>query len=136
MKHMDFFKKIVEQRRKVEEKKPLFDPSMLPRREQTPLERETFQIVEYPFNADIRVYFTEKEVEADLLVYVSQYPRRAKNRAEVWHYADYIHNSGTKIFPVPKAFMADISVCIVDEEYRARWLRKKRVKSHFHKIGM
>ncbi len=136
MKHMDFFKKIVEQRRKNEKKKPLFDSSMIIRREQTPLERETFQIVNQPFNADIKVHFTEKEVEADLLVYVSQYPRRAKNRAEIWHYADYISDSGTKIFPVPKAFMADLSVCIVDEEYQARWLRKKRVKSRSRKIGM
>ncbi len=133
---MDFFKKIVEQRRKNETKKPLFESSMIPRREETPLERESFHIVQHPFNADIKVDFTNREGEEEMLVYVSRYPKRAKNRAEIWHYTEYQHNSGTKIFPVPKAFMADISVCIVTEEYQARWLRKKRVKSRARKIGM
>jgi len=134
MKHMDFIKKPVEQRRTHTVKKPFLDSSMNVRRTRSPLERESFQIVEHSFNADIKVYFTENKIESDLLVYVSCYPGRAKNRAEIWHYSNHKNTRSTKIYPVPKAFMADISVCIVEEEYQARWLRKKRVKSRSPKI--
>jgi len=97
--------------------------------QKSPLAGESFHIVDKPFKAHLNVYFTDKEWDADILVYLSKFPFRARGKDEVWHYSDVEGNADTLIFPVEKPFMADIRVCIVENEYQARWLRKKRLKA-------
>lgn len=135
MKHMDFFKKAVEDKKKIEIAQPILFSAAMAKKERCPLHRESFHMVDQPYNADMLVYFTKKEAEADLLVYVSNYSRRAKGRPEVWYYSNTAYHADTKIFPVAKPFMADLIVCIVEQEYRARWLRKKKIKLNKRRFG-
>ncbi len=97
----------------------------------SPLAAASFHIVDRPFKAHLNVFFTEKMWEADLLVYVSELANHALGRDEVWHYTDNESFADTLVYPVEKPFMADLKVCLVKNEYQARWLKKKKlVKRH------
>lgn len=136
MRHMDFFKKVVENKQRKEQDHHRLLHSIPRKRILCPLQRETFHVVDKPFKADIHVYFTKNEHEADLLVYVSNFRRSSKNRSEVWFYSKSEHCADTKIYPVSRKFMADVVVCIVEHEYKARWIRRKQVKLRNRKIGV
>ena len=129
MNHFKFLEKII---KAPFEKKKIASSSMVRTLEQklkSPLAGKSFHIVDRSFKAHLNVFFTEKEYDADILVYVSHYPFRAKGRDEVWHYSDHEYTADTMIFPVEKAFMADLKVCIVEKEYQARWIKKRRLKA-------
>lgn len=129
MKHFKFLEKpkVAKNHEKKIESSALI--SSLRQKLRSPLSGQSFHIVDRPFKAHLKVYFTDKEYDADILVYVSNYPFRAKGRDEVWHYSEQEYNADTMIYPVEQPYLADLKVCIVDKEYRARWLRKKRVKA-------
>ncbi len=95
----------------------------------SPLSGKSFHIVDRAFKAHLNVYFTDKEFDADILVYVSHYAFRAKGREEVWHYSEQACTADTMIYPVDKPFMADVKVCIVEDEFKARWIKKRRLKA-------
>ncbi len=101
----------------------------LRRRLRSPLSGESFHLVDRSFKAHLNVYFTDKEYDADILVYVSCYPFRSKGRDEVWHYSEEEYCADTMIYPVEKPYLADLRVCLVDNEYQARWLRKRRLRT-------
>ena len=91
----------------------------------SPLTGESFCIVEDDYRADLKVYFTESEIDADILVFLTPVKRFAKGRETIWYNTDKEYLAETLIYPVEQPYLADISVCITDREYLARWLRKK-----------
>lgn len=95
----------------------------------SPLAGEAFHIVDKPFKAHLNVYFTDKEWDADILVYVTKYPFRARGRDEIWHYSEREYHADTLVYPVDKPYLADLKVCLVENEYQARWRHKKKLKA-------
>lgn len=103
--------------------------AQLQRTQKSPLASESFHIVDRPYKAHLNVYFTESQWDADILVYVTSYSNRSRGHDEIWHYSEIEGNADTLIYPVEKPFLADLRVCLVDSEYKARWLRKRKIKS-------
>ncbi len=103
--------------------------AQIQRSQKSPLASESFHIVDKPFKAHLNIYFTDKQWEADILVYVTNYKTRARGRDEIWHYSEVEGNADTLVYPVDKPFLADLRVYLVQNEFQARWLRKKRFKT-------
>ena len=128
MQHFKFMKK---QKRESDHEKKIEScliHAQLQRTQKSPLANESFHIVDRPYKAHINVYFTENQWDADILVYVTNYSSRSRGHDEIWHYSEVERDSDTLIYPVEKPYLADLRVCLVDNEYKARWLRKRKIK--------
>lgn len=77
--------------------------------------------VDYPNQADVKVFIVEYPNQADLLVYVTNQILVAKDKDEIWHYVKYPNQSDIKVYFVDYPNQAEVKVYFVEFVNQARW---------------
>lgn len=77
--------------------------------------------VDYPNQADVKVFIVEYPNQADLLVYVTNQILVAKDKDEIWHYVKYPNQSDIKVYFVDYPNQAEVKVYFVEFINQAKW---------------
>lgn len=81
--------------------------------------------VDYPHQADVKVYVTDNESRADLVVYTTNNEQRAisNDNNGIWYYTNQASRADKKIYFVNYESQADLVVFFTSVESRAGWRR-------------
>ena len=77
----------------------------------------------FSYNADIKVFVTDREYKADLVVYRTdrRYRADAAENKGIWFFTDRRYDADKSIFFTDREYDADLIVYFTDREYRAGW---------------
>lgn len=82
--------------------------------------------VDYPSQADLKVYVTKYEYQADLKVYKLEYNSRFSENNGKWYFTKYPNQAMKKIYFVENENQADLKIFFVRYDYQSGWIKKKK----------
>ena len=89
-------------------------------------------VVDYAFQADVKVCEVSYPNQADVLVYVAPYPHRAKGNRGSWYFTEFRFMSEKTVFFTKYRYQADVKVYFVGYLSQAKW-RNPEKKKYFEK---
>lgn len=89
---------------------------------------QVLYVVDYAFQADVKVCEVGYPNQADVLVYVAPYPYRAKGNRGSWHFTKLRYRSERTVFFTKYSFQADIKVYFVRYLSQSKWRSQEKSK--------
>ena len=89
-------------------------------------------VVDYAFQADVKVCEVNYPNQADVLVYIAPYPHRAKGNRGSWYFTEFRFMSEKTVFFTKYRYQADVNVYFVRYPSQAKW-RNPEKRKYFEK---
>jgi len=89
-------------------------------------------VVKYKTHADVVVYVTDRQHEADLFIKWTEYDIYAEKSDHYWKRVNYENSSVVKVMFTPNKYDADIIVYFCDSDAYLGWKKKSKFEGMLH----
>ena len=86
-------------------------------------------VVDYEYQADLKVFVVEHKYQAELLIYKTEYKYQA-DKFNLWYFVEHEYQADLKIFFTEYSYQADLKVYFVDHKYQAELNKKFRTRTN------